>query len=97
VDKRNIYLVLIHSSHSKLSRRTVELLVSCKVYMCVFLFSVVASYLWMVKYSFYRKLIEKTRRKRAREDNVPSVKQSAEHLGLTLSSENCGVAPRTLS
>jgi len=65
--------------------------------MCVFLFSVVASYLWMVKYSFYRKLIEKTRRKRAREDNVPSVKQSAEHLGLTLSSENCGVAPRTLS
>jgi len=65
--------------------------------MLVFLFSVVASYLWMVKYSFYRKLIEKTRRKGARKGSVSTVKPSAEELGLTLSSENSGVAPRTLS
>jgi hypothetical protein len=65
--------------------------------MLVFLFSVVASYLWLVKYSFYRKLVEINRRKGARKDSVPSVKPTAEQLGLTLSSENCGVAPRTLS
>ena len=65
--------------------------------MLVFLFSVVASYLWLVKYSFYRKLLEVNRRKRARTDSVPSVKPTAEQLGLTLSSENGGVAPRALS
>jgi len=58
---------------------------------------VVASYLWLVKYSFYRKLVEINRRKRARKDSVPSVKPTAEQLGLTLISENGGVAPHTLS
>jgi hypothetical protein len=64
--------------------------------MLVFLFSVVASYLWLVKYSFYRKLVEINRRKWARKDSIPSVKPAAEQLGLTLISENCDVATRTL-
>jgi len=88
---------VLHIYIYDISHLRVKLLVSCKVYMLVFLFSVVASYLWLVKYSYYRKLIELNRRKRARKDSVPSVKPAAEQLGLTLSSENSGVAPRTLS
>jgi hypothetical protein len=64
--------------------------------MLVFLFSVVASYLWLVKYSFYRKLVEMNRRKMARKDSIPSVKPAAEQLGLTLISENSDVSTRTL-
>ena len=46
--------------------------------MLVFLLSVVASYLWLVKYSFYRKLVEINCRKRARKDSIPSVKLTAD-------------------
>jgi hypothetical protein len=64
--------------------------------MFVFLFSVVASYMWLVKYSFYRKLVEINRCKRARKGSISSVKPAAEQLGLTLISENCDVGTRTL-
>ncbi|XP_021941317.1 uncharacterized protein LOC110840530 [Zootermopsis nevadensis] len=39
---------------------------------------VIASYLWLVKYSFYRKLIERDRRSRVQKDEVPTEKPTTE-------------------
>jgi len=58
--------------------------------------SVAAFYLWLVKYSSYRKLVKIQSRQRAREDKDPSVKPAAEQEGLTLSSDNCLITPRKL-
>lgn len=65
--------------------------------MVVFLLSVVTSYLWLVKYSFYRKLVEINRRQRTQKDDVTSVKPAAETRQFTLSSENCLTATRTVT
>lgn len=80
---RRFYSVVMHSNHSKQSRFTAELLVWQKVYIHAFLLSVVMFYLWLVKYSFYRKLVEMNNRQRAQEENVSSVKPAVEQLGLT--------------
>jgi hypothetical protein len=37
------------------------------------LLSVIASYLWLVKYSYYRKLVEKARRSKAQKGGCPEI------------------------